>query len=381
MSPSPLSEYLDERTLSERLERAVPIFGREEPSAHFSTSDWMSGLSDNTKIVDLNLPGTHNSATWGYSDARQAELVKYTGSIRAPVFYRCQERSISQSLHDGIRVLDLRLGYNAATGTIGLVHGPAMLASTTTLHDVFCSLYNWIFAHPTETVLVFIYQQLQNSEDDRKFEEIVFDTLNDGLAKRFWLQRAGELGTLGEARGKLILLQRFTYQFRSAPSHHFGVYFDPEQWTPNGKDVQLIFNAEPKRLAYIQVSMQVPFCTRLMKHVEDNFHPLVSCNSGAEPNIASKFKVTIEHLEKYMDAPLQAEVAAEALYVSFASAHAKYDEVAVTPDMIALGDAATRGMNERLLAFFGQHKGKRFGIVLLDFYHSQPGLVQAIIGL
>ncbi|KAJ7838132.1 PLC-like phosphodiesterase [Mycena olivaceomarginata] len=365
MSPSPLSQYLDEKTLSESLERAVPIFGRDEPSATFSdTCDWMSRLSDDTKIVDLNLPGTHNSATWGYSDARQAELINFTGPIRGPSFYKCQERSMAQSLNDGIRVLDLRLGYNTATSTVGFVHGPAMLASTTTLHDVLCGLYSWTLAHPTETVLVLMFQQLQNSVDDRKFEEIIFDTLNNGLAKKFWLQCAGELGTLGAARGKLILLQRFNYQFRSSPSNPFGVHLDAEQWTPNGRDIKLIFNTEPKRLAYIQ----------------DTFRPLVPRNSGAAPNIASKFPVVKEHLEKAMHATLSAEVASEVLYVSFVSAHAT-DELPTTPDMIAFGDATTKGMNERLLPWLRQHKGKRFGIVLLDFYHSPPGLVQAIIGL
>ncbi|KAJ7271269.1 PLC-like phosphodiesterase [Mycena rebaudengoi] len=364
MSPSPLSQYLGEKTLSESLERAVAIFGRDEPLVPFSTCDWMSRLSDSTKIVDLNLPGTHNSATWGYSDARQAELINCTGTIHAPALHRCQERSMAQSLNDGIRVLDLRLGYNTASATIGFFHGPAMLASTTTLHDVLCGLYNWIFAHPTETVLVSVFQQLQNPVDDRKFEEIIFDTLNNGLAKRFWLQYSGKLGTLGAARGKLILLQRFSYQFRSPPSNPFGIHLDAEQWTPNGGDIKLIFNTEPKRLAYIQ----------------DTFRPLVPRNSGADANITSKFQVVTEYLEKAMHASLSAEVAAEALYVSFASAHAKNDEIPVTPDMIALGDT-TKGMNERLLPWLRQHKGKRFGVVLLDFYHSPPGLVQAIIGL
>ncbi|KAJ7265254.1 PLC-like phosphodiesterase [Mycena rebaudengoi] len=285
-------------------------------------------------------------------------------NIRAPALYKFQERSMVQSFNDGIRVLDLRLGFNTATATIGFFHGPAMLASTTTVQDVLCGLYNWLFAHPTETVFISIYQQLQNSVNDRKFEEIIFGTLNNGLGKRLRLQCAGELGTLGAARGKLMLLQRFSYQFRSPPSNPFGVHLDPEQWTPNGADVKLIFNTEPRRLVYIQ-----------------DTYPLVPRNSGADANIASKFQVVTEHLAKAMDADLSAEVAAEALYLSFASAHAKGDDVPVNPDMVALGDASTRGMNERLLPWLRQDKGKRFGLILLDFYHSPPGLVQAIIGL
>lgn len=131
-----------------------------------------------------------------------------------------------------------------------------MFVSTTTLHDVLFGVYNWILVHPTETVLVLMFQQLQNSVDNRKFEEIIFDTLNNGLAKRFWLQWAGQvlntahhmqglmdcwnkLGTLGAVHGKLILLHRFNYQFRSSPSNPFGVHLDAEQWAPNGRDIKL----------------------------------------------------------------------------------------------------------------------------------------------
>jgi hypothetical protein len=63
-----------------------------------------------------------------------------------------------------------------------------------------------------------------------------------------------QLGTLGAARGKLVLLQRFTYQFLSSPpSNPFGIHLDAEQWTPNGGDIKLVYNKEPKRVAYIQV--------------------------------------------------------------------------------------------------------------------------------
>jgi Mor family transcriptional regulator len=69
-----------------------------------------------------------------------------------------------------------------------------MLAPTTTLQDVLYGLYNWLIAHPTETVLVSILQD-QGSQTiyDRKFEEILFSTLNNELGKKFWLPAAGEV--------------------------------------------------------------------------------------------------------------------------------------------------------------------------------------------
>ncbi|KAJ7856898.1 PLC-like phosphodiesterase [Mycena leptocephala] len=353
-SESFLFDFLAQSALSEIIERAAPILGRDnECSPSSPTSNWMSKISDNTKIVDMNLPGTHDSATWNYSDARQAELVKSTEPVRPAAFSRCQERSLVQSLDDGIRVFDMRIAYNPGNDTIGFYHG-VMLAPTTTLQDVLYGLYTG-----SQTIY------------DRKFEEILFSTLNNELGKKFWLPAAGELGTLGAARGKLILLQRFTYQFLSRPSNHFGIHLDSEHWTTNGGDIELVYSTEPKRLAHIQVGFQL---------VSDTFLPLVPPNSGAVVNITSKFETITGRLAKAMNDTL-AEKGVEALYISFASAHAKGDNPPLTPNIIALGDASTKGMNELLLPWFRQRKGKHFGIVFLDFYHLQPDLVRAIIGL
>jgi 1-phosphatidylinositol phosphodiesterase len=66
-----------------------------------------------------------------------------------------------------------------------------------------------------------------------------------------------QLGTLGAARGKLVLLQRFTYQYLSSPANPFGIHLDAEQWTPNGGDIKLVYNQTPKRVAYIQVGSTI----------------------------------------------------------------------------------------------------------------------------
>ncbi|KAF7376911.1 PLC-like phosphodiesterase [Mycena sanguinolenta] len=362
-SSRPLQQYLADSALAEILERAAPILGRNDGSSSSPTCDWMARVPDETKLVDMNLPGTHDAATWDYSDARQAELIKYTGPIREAVFFRCQERSLLQSLNDGIRVFDLRLGYNPGNDTIGFYHGVAMLGPTTTLQDVLYGLYNWLIAHPSETILVSINQEAgPNTLYDKKFEEILFATLNNELGKKFWLPVTGELGTLGAARGKLVLLQRFTYQFLSAPANPFGIHLDAEQWTDNGGNIELVYTKAPKRVAYIQ----------------DTYKPLVPSGSSADANIRSKFEAVTGHLMKAINDLSDGQVD-EALYVCFVSAHKNSDRI--TPNIIALGDASTTGMNERLLPWVSQHKGKRFGIVLLDFYHSQPGLVEAIIGL
>jgi len=122
----------------------------------------MARISDQTRLVHMNLPGVHDAATgesrcslfsrerdrpWlgNYSDARQAELLRYTGlwvglvrlvttlrkcsRIPPADTFRCQERSFFEMLNDGIRVFDMRYAYNPGNDTIGFYH--CMYASAT----------------------------------------------------------------------------------------------------------------------------------------------------------------------------------------------------------------------------------------------------------
>jgi hypothetical protein len=60
--------------------------------------------------------------------------------------------------------------------------------------------------------------------------------------------------------------------------------------------------------------------------------PLVPPHSSADANITSKFEAVTGHLTKAMDAALADDVE-EALYISFASAHANAD--LITPNVYA----------------------------------------------
>ncbi|CAK5278234.1 unnamed protein product [Mycena citricolor] len=360
-----LRQFLADRALSEILARAKPILGQDD-GPNRPWSDWMSSVPDSTRIVNMSIPGTHDSATWDYSQDRQDELKKYTGNIPSAVFFHCQERSLVQSLNDGVRAFDLRVAYNPGNDTIGFWHGTALLGPTSTLQDILFGLYAWLLAHPTETVLVSInYEEGSKTVYDKKFEELLFATLNNDAGKKFWFMPAGKLGTLGQARGKLILLQRFTYKFLDASAMNpFGIHLGADHWTANGGDIHLVYNEKPRRVAYI----------------EDKFKPQVPPNSGAETTISSKFDAVVSHLNRAIDGvPHQPDVE-EGLYITFSSAFADYEsESPLTPNIIALGTKSTSGMNERLHSWISERKGVRFGVILMDFYHSEPNLVRGII--
>src|ERR1700761_5725702 len=50
---------------------ASPIFGLYSNDIYNSTSSWMKPYSDETLLVHMNIPGTHDAHTWNYSLATQ----------------------------------------------------------------------------------------------------------------------------------------------------------------------------------------------------------------------------------------------------------------------------------------------------------------------
>lgn len=149
----------------------------------------------------------------------------------------------------------------------------ALLSPTTRVEDVFFGIYNWLDHHPTETVLVSINHEANTgTPDDAAFYEKLYSIFNSPSAQKYWVQANGivcivfkiilpltqhvsyQLGTLGEARGKLTLLQRFSWaQLPSSLDKRFGILLDSNHWTDNGKNIELTYNSGKNQVAYIEV--------------------------------------------------------------------------------------------------------------------------------
>uniref|UniRef100_A0A8H7XX45 DUF6533 domain-containing protein n=1 Tax=Psilocybe cubensis TaxID=181762 RepID=A0A8H7XX45_PSICU len=254
-------------------------------------------------------------------------------------------------LNDGIRVLDLRYAWNPDLESIGFYHSKALLSPTTQLQDVLFGLYTWLDLHRTETILVSMNYEpgtitgTISWSDDARLQEALYDILMGGLARRYWVRSNGSLGTLGEARGKLILIQRF--DFTLLPEHmteRIGIHLDPGHWIVNGKNTALEYGAG--KVAYIQ----------------DYYKIDPSSDSHPSSCITDKLHTVLAHLERAIDPALHPDQ----LYISFASASFRAEEPSLTPQVYALGDGKdTAGVNQRLLSWLHEHQGRRFGIVFV----------------
>ncbi|KAI0543850.1 PLC-like phosphodiesterase [Xylaria curta] len=336
---------------------------------------WMAALPDSIPLTHLNIPGTHDAATWNYTQPTQDSLATATrcdGITPNPArVYHCQRKSISASLEAGIRFFDLRFALDPLDARISFWHGPAYLSDRATLEDVLFAFYGWLDSHPSEMVLLSLQYESGtrvNATSDAGVQRKLFDVLTSPVAKRYVHQSRGILTTLGDVRGKIVLFRRFDLTALPAEFEEQmpGLHMSPTRWIDNSKvGFELVYNST--------IANGSAF-------VEDYYHPDdFNTTSG---NIEAKFDAVQTHLKQ------AAEGQFDHLFVTFTSGtHVEIDPP-VYPDVMALGTGgglgamgppAIRGVNARLLDLLGEMKGKRLGFVVMDFFEEPDGLIDLLL--
>lgn len=221
-------------------------------------------------------------------------------------------------------------------------------------------------------------------EDHLKTQFLLFQALTTPAAKRYIYQRHDSLGTLGPARGKIILLRRFDNPFDPSGGGQGketvlpGLHLSPSVWTENSKGFALLYNAG----------------RNLSAHIEDYYEPrdLSPPNQNATVNIAAKVDAvagnlrlaaasisvssSLSSLSSSVDARKDGKEEDEEegnLFITFTSAEHSANIPSVTPIIMALGNGTeytpAGGVNRRLVReILPNLRGKRVGIVIIDFW-------------
>lgn len=178
-------------------------------------SDWMGELPDSIRLEDINIPGTHDSAA----------INTYTHTV-----YACHYATITEQLNGGIRCLDVRIKVKEQNEQIvfvtchGAIGGQTTLNEFQSLRSLLDECAGFLRAHSTETIVMSL------KIDDWRVAELKQYQAMDEL--RFILEayptksNYQRLGTLGEARGKIVLLNRINEDIRLGA---------PMFWTQNTK--------------------------------------------------------------------------------------------------------------------------------------------------
>ncbi|KAJ5675181.1 uncharacterized protein N7477_005115 [Penicillium maclennaniae] len=288
-------------------------------------------LSDATPIFGSyeKESGGKADATWNYSQATPDSLLGITDlnqvTVPVPETFRCQELSWIDMLNMGIRAFDLRYAFDPTNTTIIFYHSEALLSETVTLDDGSTAKY---------------------ASNDAALQLKLYNTLTSPAARKYFVQKKNELGTLGEARGKITLMRRFDLD-QLADSYTTsmpGLHFTPSLWTDNDPTIVLTYNEKKNLTAYI----------------EDFYQPTTPAGSNATENIQWN------------------------LFWTWASSENTDNVPPVWPRIMAIGNGTLTpqgGVNQRLVSFLKQQKGKRIGIVMFDYFDVPSDLIDEFLSL
>jgi 1-phosphatidylinositol phosphodiesterase len=364
---SPVYSSLASFALDKVLADATPIFGSYVKDTG-SKAEWMKSYNDDTQLIHMNIPGTHDSATWNYSQATQDSLLGITDlnqvTVPVPETFRCQELSLINMLDRGIRAFDLRYAFDPTNTTIIFYHSEALLSEIATIDNVLFGFYKWLDDHPSETLFLSLQYEgstAKYASNDAALQLKLYNTLTSPVARKYFVQKKNELGTLGEARGKITLMRRFDLD-QLADSYTTampGLHFSPSLWTDNDPNIVLTYNEKKDLTAYI----------------EDYYEP---SGSNATENIQWKYNATTSHIIKATtEYP-------NSLFWTWASSENTDIVPPVWPRIMAIGNGTLTpqgGVNQRLVPFLKKQKGKRVGIVMFDYFDVPSDLIDEFLSL
>jgi len=178
---------------------SIGDYDYDESLPYTDTSEWMKYLSDQEYISEISIPGTHDSAT---------------ENVPLGYIMRCQNTSISTQLDNGYRYLDFRLAVDDENGDAKLkfVHNFVnchvsgnIFSDYLYLDDVANDIYDFLDQHPQETVIVNVKIEDEDHEVSQ-VQKLLFDEV--GAHPDYWYTDS-EIPTLGQVRGKIVLMTRF----------------------------------------------------------------------------------------------------------------------------------------------------------------------------
>lgn len=201
---------------------------------------WMDGLSDDTSISDLTIPGTHDSGA--------------VHSI-ADVSGACQSVGIAEQLKMGVRFFDIRL--QQVEDELYVVH--SFVDQATRFDTVVSELANFVWSYPSEFLIISIKE-----DNDAVNRTIPFaDAVKNALDRCYdAMDYSSELpDTLGEARGKIFLMSRFNAEYgipmhfgwQDSTAFELGEYYVQDYYRAESIHTKISYIEDMARLSEIRL--------------------------------------------------------------------------------------------------------------------------------
>lgn len=185
---------------------------------------WMGKLKNETPLSALSIPGTHNSPT----------------CHTALPSVRCQAVGVREQLNNGVRFLDIRVqpedAEDANKEGLILVHSafPISLTGNKYFRDLQNTVYEFLDANPSETVIISLKREGVGKSSDQHFSKVLHQFYTNDTNRWFTDNR---IPALGEVRNKIVLVRRFNQdESLNGLNEGRGLGIDGASWPDNCAD-------------------------------------------------------------------------------------------------------------------------------------------------
>ncbi|KAG7453029.1 PLC-like phosphodiesterase [Guyanagaster necrorhizus] len=184
-----------------------------------NVSAFLSDMPDMSPLYSLLLPGTHDTmAFYGWPISQ------------------CQSPStpLAVQLQSGIRVVDIRLA--VISSRLIAYHG--IYPERTPFEDMQRTIYTFLIAPETcrETIVMFMKQEDFATTEPSTFSRTVHEEMSNGPGGRDMWFLENRVPTLGEVRGKVVLISRFGGNGDGWEGGLEGLGIHPTTWPDSAKD-------------------------------------------------------------------------------------------------------------------------------------------------
>ncbi|XP_064425550.1 1-phosphatidylinositol phosphodiesterase-like [Latimeria chalumnae] len=145
----------------------------------------MSSVPDKTSLAALSVPGAHNAMSF------------YGGSLA-----QCQSWALYKQYEAGVRFVNVRCRH--FQNNLPIHHG--VVFQKAYFSEVLHETVRFLQAYPSETVMR-VKEGYKPAQNTQRFDITVAQDLREVGASWFW--QWPNLPTLGEVRGKIVVLQNF----------------------------------------------------------------------------------------------------------------------------------------------------------------------------
>lgn len=213
---------------------------------------WMKYVDDNKFLDELSIPGTHDSGTCSVDNDTEPQSSQV----------KCQQDYIPTQLLEGIRYFDIRLGKGDDPG---IDHGIFYLlkkdGNYLHLSDVIGYFKTFLNENPSEALIMLASRGNDEATDESittAFAKVMADNPN-------LFYTSSHVPTLGEVRGKIVLLRRFGLAGNSVSGYTWGL--DLTQWDDkikahSGQSMCLVQDARGFE-AIGETGNEEPYCTKV----------------------------------------------------------------------------------------------------------------------